>query len=239
MQSIDITFKTPEENLACDEALLETSESGLSGPMIRFWESAVYFVVLGYSRKITSDTTLDVCSQNNIPILRRISGGGTVLQGPGCFNYSLILPLDHSGKNLSITQCNRLVMETHRNLMSKLLSRKIKIQGDTDLTDQGQKFSGNSQRRGKKYFLFHGTLLYGFDLSMIEKVLPQPDRQPDYRNNRPHHEFIINVPVAPNALKNSLTKAWGATLPLKNLPLKQIEKLSREKYSSHKWIHRF
>ena len=74
---------------------------------------------------------------------------------------------------------------------------------------------------------------------MIEKMLLQPDRQPDYRKNRSHREFIINVPVTSDALKNSLTKAWGATHPLKKLPLKQIEKLSRGKYSSHEWIPRF
>ena len=29
--------------------------------------------------------------KDNIPVLRRSSGGGTVLQGPGCLNYTLIL----------------------------------------------------------------------------------------------------------------------------------------------------
>ena len=54
----------------------------------------------------------------------------------------------------------------------------------------GLKFSGNSQQRKRRYFLHHGTLLCGCDISLMPKYLHPPERQPDYRQNRPHAEFV-------------------------------------------------
>src|SRR5205823_14828569 len=91
MKCFDLTLPTPEENLACDEALLDSCEEGRSDELLRFWQPAQYFVVLGYSNKVSTEVKLPFCGENRIPVLRRCTGGGTVLQGPGVLNYSLIL----------------------------------------------------------------------------------------------------------------------------------------------------
>src|ERR1044071_4819214 len=80
--------RAPVENLACDEALLDECESSDVPGFVRFWESSSYFVVLGYGKHLEQEVFSEVCAQENIPILRRCSGGGTVVQGPGCFNYT-------------------------------------------------------------------------------------------------------------------------------------------------------
>src|SRR5690606_15006792 len=91
----------PEENrsspallLALEEALLDhCEECGHSG-FLHFWESPRHFVVLGYSKKVAEEVHSSGCEAAGIPVLRRASGGGTVLQGPGCFNYTLVLPIE-------------------------------------------------------------------------------------------------------------------------------------------------
>ena len=90
MKWLDLTFDTPAANLACDEALLDDAEQHGGPGLLRFWEPRQYFVVLGYAKKFAEETRVEACREENIPIHRRCSGGGTVLQGPGCLNYSQI-----------------------------------------------------------------------------------------------------------------------------------------------------
>src|SRR2546428_11436756 len=74
----DLPLDSPAENLACDEALLDTAEAGFSGELLRVWEPQSYFVVLGYANKAASEANLEFCRQNAIPVLRRCTGGGAV-----------------------------------------------------------------------------------------------------------------------------------------------------------------
>ena len=59
------------------------------------------------------------------------------------------------------------------------------------------KFSGNAQRRRRHALVFHGTILYGFDLSLIDALLKFPSAQPEYRASRSHSEFVRNISAAP------------------------------------------
>src|SRR5687768_735134 len=96
MKLLDLTLKTPAENLALDEALLDFCEQGQGADeILRFWEPREYFVVVGYANKVDLEVDRAACEKLNVPILRRCTGGGTVVQGPGCLNYTLILRIDH------------------------------------------------------------------------------------------------------------------------------------------------
>src|SRR5881296_1169350 len=97
MNFCELTLPCPYENLACDEVLLELAEREDTGELLRFWEAVHYFVVVGYSNKVRAEVNLPFCELNTIPVLRRCTGGGTVLQGPGSFNYSLVLRIDELG----------------------------------------------------------------------------------------------------------------------------------------------
>ena len=46
MKLCDLTLGTPEENLACDEVLLDLCEAGDSDEILRLWALPQYFVVL-------------------------------------------------------------------------------------------------------------------------------------------------------------------------------------------------
>ena len=235
LKLIDHTFPTPEENLACDEALLDRVEEGNEDEILRFWESEQYFVVLGSSNKLSEEVYVDRCAKDSIPILRRHSGGGTVLQGPGCLNYSLILKIDLSGPTRNITETTHYVMSKHALVLSGLLGEKVEINGSSDLTLAGRKFSGNAQRRRLTALLFHGTVLHNFDLPRIEENLKPPPKQPEYRAHRTHGQFVRNVPLSPRVAKSALAKVWSASDTLPDFPYVRMAELVRDKYSRAEW----
>jgi lipoate-protein ligase A len=178
-------------------------------------------------------------SARGIPILRRCSGGGTVLQGPGCLNYSLILQIADSGPLQSVTGTNRFVMQRNQEVLAKLLGRPVQVQGFTDLTLGNLKFSGNAQRRRRHRLIFHGTFLLEFDLALVGRYLNLPSRQPDYRQSRSHQDFLTNLKLSADAIKQAMREAWGAMAPLKEVPSAAIAQLARERYSQPDWNAKF
>lgn len=239
MNYCDLTFPTPEENLACDEALLDAAEAGGAKEILRVWESPRYFVVLGYANKISSEVNLSFCRANTLSVLRRCTGGGTVMQGPGLLNFSLILPLEPAPQLQSITAANEYIMERHRSVFSRLLQAPVEICGHTDLAIGGLKFSGNAQRRKKHCLLFHGSFLLHFDIEMIEKALPMPSKEPTYRYGRSHSAFLMNLKVRPELVKRTLCEAWNAHSPLRRIPVEHVDALVAGKYSRDEWNSRF
>ncbi len=206
MHYLDLTLPTPAENLAGDEALLETSETGVGHESLRFWQPRQYFVVLGYANGAEREVDWEACRAAGVPVYRRISGGGTVLQGPGCLNYNLILKIEHSTPLAGITDTNRFIMERHAAALTAVVNRPVRVQGFTDLTVHDLKFSGNSQRRKRRFLMFHGTFLLDFDLDLMERLLRFPSHQPDYRQDRAHRAFLTNLQVPADTRKSSSHK---------------------------------
>ena len=181
MKYIDITYQTPQHNLACDEALMDLCEEGVyDHEILRCWEPSEHFVVLGYSNKIGSEINELSCKSRGIPVLRRCSGGGTVLQGPGCLNFTLILDIQKREILTSITKTNTYIMQFHKKALESILGTSVDIRGFSDLTQGPLKFSGNAQRRKRRFVLFHGTFLCQFNITAMEGVLLIPEKQPDY-----------------------------------------------------------
>lgn len=237
MKFLDLTMPTPAENLACDEALLDFCEETDAPEVLRVWEPADYFVVVGYSNKISIEVNRENCGAKTVPIFRRCSGGGAVVQGPGCLNYSLVLNFAENASLQTITQANRFIMERHRELFQLLLGNTVCVEGHTDLALDGLKFSGNAQRRKKSFLLFHGTFLLDFDLPMIEQLLRMPSKQPSYRENRSHKNFLINLHRPATVLKTLLRQAWKASDKLETIP--EASRSLVEKYQSDDWNLKF
>lgn len=268
MKYLDLTFSTPAENLACDEALLDLCESGRAGEILRFWEPMDYFVAVGYSNRVAREVNLAACDKAGISVFRRCTGGGTVFQGPGCLNYSLILRITE-GPLRNITSTNRFILERNCAALNSLwpdktfpaqpstlltgirhpasdvsptaqfTSRSASRQGDTDLAIGGLKFSGNAQRRRSRTLLFHGTFLLHFDLERMEPVLPMPSRQPDYRQGRPHREFLVNLHLPADSVKRVLRECWRALEVCEAIPQEKIELLVRDRYVTNAWNMKF
>ena len=214
---LDLTLPSPIENLALDGAPLEELQEGGGTAVLRLSESDRYFVVLGRSSRVDDDVHVEICRQACVPILRRASGGGTVLQGPGCLSYAFVLPISLHGALRDIRRTNEYFLRP----IAAALSRwhpAVTPQGISDLTIEGRKISGNAQRRTRNALLFHGTILYDMHADVISRYLRQPKRQPQYRGDRSHGEFLrtINAPV--EGLKEAIAKAWHAHTELRSWP---------------------
>ena len=238
MKYLEHSFETPEENLACDEALLDDCESG--GPeVLRFWTSSRWFVVVGHGEHVSKQANLEACGRDGIPILRRCSGGGTVLQGPGCLNYALVLKIPENGPLATVTGTNRAIMDCHRTALELLVGQAVGVRGITDLTLGDLKFSGNAQRRKRHALLFQGTFLLNLDLNQVARYLATPERQPDYRQQRPHGSFLCNLGLEPPRVTIALQKAWQATEPLTTLPWDAVNRLVQARYRDPAWNLKF
>lgn len=251
MTLLDLTWPTPQENLACDEALLEACEQDASREVLRFWEPREHFVVLGYSSRIAADVKLPACRRLGVPLYRRMSGGGTVLQGPGCLNYTLVLRQDRHPELATITGTTAWILERHRAALSRALRRRVRLAGQSDLVIGDVKCSGNAQRRLRHSVLFHGTFLLDLDLLLMSRVLTNPPRQPAYRARRGHRSFVANLGVPASRIKQALARAWGAqqiadssgdTLEVEGVPgqfATHVRQLAEARYADQAWIHRF
>jgi lipoate-protein ligase A len=84
----------------------------------------------------------------------------------------------------------------------------LRHEGDCDLALHARKVSGNAQRRTQSTILHHGTILYAFDASRVERFLRPPCRQPQYRAGRSHSDFLGNVPLDARQIRERLSDAW-------------------------------
>lgn len=210
---LDLTLPSPVENLALDEALLDELDERGGDPVLRFWESDRHFVVLGRACRLDDDVHVEACARDGLAVLRRASGGGTILQGPGCLSYALVLPLTLHPDLGGIRTTNRFILGR----LARALHRwepGVAFQGISDLAIDGRKISGNAQRRTPRALLFHGTILHGMPVDLIARYLKHPRRQPDYRADRPHRAFVQTIDAPSQALKQAIAAAWGAGPPL-------------------------
>ena len=147
-----------------EEALLQALTPGNLYIFLYVNSSAV---VIGRNQSIYREVNLWHCWRNDIPIFRRISGGGAVYHDSGNINYSFV--------------CSRLDRALDYSFFLKRIIDALKKLGVSasmnykhDLIVAGRKISGTAQRFSKRNQLCHGTILFDTDLSQIEAVLHHP-----------------------------------------------------------------
>jgi lipoate---protein ligase len=237
MLLLDLALGSPPADVALDEALLSWAAARTPGEdreILRLWESPQYAVVIGRASKTGDEVYLDRCQNDNVPVLRRCSGGASVVIGPGCLMYAVILDLHQSPHLESINVA-------HKHVTGKLASalrsagQPVDVRGHCDLTINNWKFSGNALRITRTHVLYHGTVLHDFDLELVGHYLREPPRQPDYRSSRTHGAFIRNIDVQPETLRKCLIDEWSADQPLIDWPRETTKQLVEEKYSRDEW----
>lgn len=240
MRFLDISFEHPEQNLALDELLLDQAETGVSAECLRLWESPQRFVVLGVTQPIRQEVFEDHCAADHIPVLRRCSAGGCVLQGPGCLNYTLILS---QAERPEI----RNLHDSYHYILGKLChafqhhSVPLTHSGISDLSLHGQKVSGSAQKRRSRFILHHGTLLYDTDPALMTRYLQEPQDRPAYRGSRTHNSFVCPIPLRRETLCSAVCAAFAVTEATDTptpTELEGMEALVREKYATAAWIRR-
>lgn len=126
--------------------------------------------------------------ENNIPVFRRISGGGTVFQDRGNLNYCFISNRIQGNSPLSVDFLKPIVT-----ILSDL-QIEVKIGKRKDLwLPGGHKISGTASHVGKSRELHHGTLLYDSDLNKLEESLSPKDIKPENRKIASVHSPVANI----------------------------------------------
>jgi lipoate---protein ligase len=189
---------TVDEHLRQDWQLFLRLEAGESAGPVRIWETLRPVVVVGRSTSIADHVILDACRADDVQVVRRFSGGGTVVLGPGCLNYAVALPLVSRPELQNVQASFGTILGA---IAAALGVTGLSIEGTTDLALEGRKVSGNAQRRGRRALLQHGTLLYDFDPALAARYLREPGRQPAYRACRPHASFLGNLPLTGRELR--------------------------------------
>lgn len=240
MRLLDISFASPAENLALDEVILDSAETGRVGETLRFWESPVPFVVLGVSQVLCEEVHEDACAADGVPILRRCSAGGCVLQGPGCLNFSLALTHEGHPQVRALRASYCYILNAICGAL-KGLGAQAAHNGISDIVVGGQKVSGNAQKRRKHAILHHGTLLYGMTAEGMSRYLREPADRPEYRGERDHREFVRCLPFDATVLREAIRAAFGVNASIQGpspTEIDQMTALAAERYATEAWTRR-
>ena len=213
-----------------DDVLLQLAEQGVAGEVLRLWESPVVCAVLGRTGDPEQELLLDLLNLDGVRILRRSSGGGTVLQGPGCLNYAFVLNKEADPRLRDIHKSYHVILGRVIEVLSSCGVRaEFRPVSDLILPENEMKFSGNAQKRGRQFILHHGTLLYDFSLHLISKYLRVPEDVPEYRRGREHQDFVTNLPLNRAQIKNAFMRLCHAGLPENTLTLQESRCLLEKK----------
>ena len=157
----------PFYNLSLEESLFSDYQPGASSGeevMLLYINSAS--VVLGKHQNPWKECDLLWLFEQNIPLLRRFSGGGTVFHDLGNLLWSFIGPQ----KNFSQEE-NLLIIRQAIASYSGLPLDDFSLSPRGDIFCRGFKISGNALAFSADKFLHHGTLLVNSDIDVLNRSL--------------------------------------------------------------------
>lgn len=235
MKFLDLTLPTPQENVAFDESLILLAEQGQVPETLRLWDARQTFVVLGRGSKANAEVQLTRAERDDVPVIRRFTGGATVLAAKGCMFYSVLLSVKERPSLQMLDTTHQFVMGRIVDAI-KEFEPQAELDGTCDLVLRGRKASGNALRVTRDWVLYHGTLLLNMNLSLISEYLKHPPREPKYRAGRAHDAFLTNLEIKRDAVAEALQKQWKAngSYELNGL-LESTKRLVEEKYSQGSW----
>jgi lipoate-protein ligase A len=232
----------PRRGLATDEALLEAVRCG-GEAAVRLWVNDRAAVV-GRSQSVADEVDLEFSARRRIPVLRRISGGGTVYHYPGNLNVSVLL---RDGRRIgSVRDAFRVFGGA---IAAALCGLCPGISADgNDLLIGGAKVGGAAQARRGDALLYHSTLLVGpVDVPMERLLLAlHPGYRPRRVPSRPRRTVSLSeasgrdLPMdrVAEALIRSLSGALSATPVEASLTAEEEERVGRliaHKYGDPQW----
>lgn len=162
MKYIEIRTKDPHFNLAAEEYLLTNCKPNESYFLL--WQNEPS-IIIGKHQNTLEEINTGYVEENNIHVVRRMSGGGAVYHDLGNLNYSFII--GNGQQDLfDFKKFTYPIVE-----MLRQYGVKAEVSGRNDMTIEGRKFSGNAQFIRNSNLLHHGTLLFNSDLERLQDAL--------------------------------------------------------------------
>jgi lipoate-protein ligase A len=243
----------PSENMAIDEAIyrLKIQDPSSIPNTIRFYRWKPSCVSIGKNQDLHNEIDTKACEENEIDIIRRITGGGAVFHMfEGEITYSIITNLSELGISDSKECYYRVLTALSRAL--KLLEIETS-QGEIHcpaIFSNNKKLSGNAQAISGDVLLQHGTLLVKYNPELMYNVLkarPDKPRSKMIQSVYAHITTLEKLGVSTdfeliaNYLKEGFLKEFqieSSSLEVSLLSSdedKLVRILADERYSSSEW----
>jgi lipoate-protein ligase A len=154
------------------------------------WEPKKIRVIMGRGGREEEDVISSNCIRDGIPVIRRRTGGGTVVLSPGVLVFSLACIVE---KELVIREYARQVNGLIIEFLRGIFDADYREDGISDVCIGNRKIMGSGMYRRRNILFFQGSILVDPDLSLMDKYLKPPIKQPEYRNNRTHGDFVTTL----------------------------------------------
>lgn len=197
MSSKKINYTLP------DSILLESPVSGLM-----VWQPESPVIVVGQSNSPDKYVFMEKALMEGLPVMKRPSGGETVVLTPRMLIISLVL------KNTNLPRSQDFFSRINNLLIPELIDSGlsgVNYRGISDLAVNDKKIMGSSIYRKPGMLFYHAVLNYEESPDYIASFLKHPAREPEYRKGRSHSEFVTTM------------KKAGITLSIQNL-MSMLEK---------------
>jgi len=199
--------RAPYSNLALEEALFLRNE----GLTLRIWENGES-VIIGRAQLARFETDVEYCKNNGIPIVRRFTAGGTVYNGPGNLNWSILVARGvGTGKLRYEPGPHAIFMSASRPLLAALSSLGVDawLEPPNRILTKDGKISGMAAYVSRKGSLCHGTLLVGADLQRLKALTTPSPRPLERRYTRSRDVKTANAKVDVDSFIHTLVRTLG------------------------------
>ncbi|TAF66040.1 MAG: lipoate--protein ligase [Cytophagales bacterium] len=229
----------PQINLALEEYIVRNFDA--EEDYLLFYINSPSLII-GKHQNTIEEINPDYVKENNINVVRRISGGGTVYHDLGNLNFSFLTRYDTSKVN-NFEQFTRPIV----NALQKL-GVPAEMTGRNDIVAEGRKISGNAQFSTTKKMFSHGTLLFNSEIDSIVSALQVKADKIESKGIKSVRSRVANIseflkePLTMEQFKAYLLEQIFQTT-LDKIPKallteqdwKAIEELSKQKYQTWEW----
>ncbi|WP_417212839.1 lipoate--protein ligase [Bizionia sp.] len=228
----------PKLNLALEEYALRHFDTSTDYLLFYINEPSI---IIGRNQNTLEEINQEYIDDNNIHVVRRVSGGGAVYHDLGNLNFSFIT--NHDGK--SISNFKKFTAPVIRVLNNMGVSAELK--GRNDILVNEKKISGTAQFSTGKRMISHGTLLFDTDMREVTKALQVKMSKIESKGHKSVRSRVANIsefletPISMADFKKQLLVGlYEASEPFETYKLTEAEwqavhKLKAEKYDLWDW----
>lgn len=174
----------PRINLAIEEYIL--TELNLDEPVLLFYINRPS-IIIGRNQNTVEEINTQFVEDNNITVVRRLSGGGAVYHDEGNLNFSFLTEDDGESFNNFAKFTQPII-----NALQKM-GVNAQLQGRNDLLIDGKKFSGNAQFATRGKMFSHGTLMLDLNLDNATNALKPRKEKMASKGIKSVRSRIVNI----------------------------------------------